>query len=55
MGLFDSAKEKLGQNSDKVDQGVDKAGDAVNEKTGDKYSDQVEKGGDALKDQLGDK
>ena len=58
MGLFDSAKDKLsglaGENQDKIDEGVDRAGDAVDEKTGDKYTDQVDTAQDAAKDRLGD-
>lgn len=53
MGLFDKAKEKLGENGDKVDQGVDKAGDVVDEKTGGEHADQVDKGQDFAKDKLG--
>lgn len=58
MGLFDSAKDKASglaeDNKDKVDEGVDKAGDAVDDKTGDKYSDKIDGAGDAAKDKLGD-
>lgn len=49
MGLFDKAKEKLGENGDKVD----KAGDFVDEKTGGEHADQVDKGQDFAKDKLG--
>ncbi|WP_446664372.1 antitoxin [Flexivirga sp. B27] len=58
MGLFDSAKDKAselaGDNKDKVDEGVEKAGDAVDDKTGGKFSDQIDSGQDAAKDKLGD-
>ena len=37
-----------------VEQGIDKAGNAVDDKTGGKFSDQIDKGQDALKDKLGD-
>lgn len=32
MGFLDKAKELLGQHDDKVDQGLDKAGDVAKEK-----------------------
>lgn len=58
MGLFDSAKEKLsglaGENKDKVDEGVEKAGDVVDDKTDGKYSEQVDKAQDFAKDHLDD-
>ncbi len=65
MGLFDKAKDAISdrqddiknqasQHSDQVEQGIDKAGTAVNDKTGGKFSDQIDKGQDALKDKFGD-
>lgn len=58
MGLFDSAKDKVsglaGDNKDKIDDGVENAGDAVDDRTGGKFSDQVDSGQDAAKDKLGD-
>lgn len=57
MGLFDSAKDKVsglaGDNQDKIDEGVEKAGDVVDDKTGGKFSDQVDSAQDAAKDQFG--
>ena len=54
-GLGDKAKQYASQHPDQVEQGVDKAGDAVNQHTGDKYEDQVTKGEDAVRDRLGGK
>ncbi|GGB16634.1 hypothetical protein GCM10011492_03010 [Flexivirga endophytica] len=58
MGLFDSAKDKIsdlaGDNQDKIEDGVDQAGDAIDDKTGGKYSDKIDSGQDAAKDKLGD-
>lgn len=58
MGLFDSAKDKIsdlaGDNQDKIEDGVDKAGDVVDDKTGGKFSDQIDNAGDTAKDKLGD-
>ncbi len=60
MSFMDTLKEKLGmskgkasdmmrQHGDKVDQGLDKAGDAVDSKTGGKYSSQIDSGVDKAK------
>lgn len=58
MGLFDSAKDKLSglarDNQDKIEEGIDQAGDAVDDKTGGKFSDQVDTAQEAAKDKLGD-
>ena len=51
-GLGDKAKEYASQHPEQVEQGVDKAGDAVNEHTHDRYEDQVGKGEDAVHDHL---
>jgi hypothetical protein len=57
-GLFDKAKEKMGQlaseHGDKVDQGVDKAADMADEKTGGKHGDKIQQGADKLKDRMRD-
>jgi len=51
-GLADKAKDAAGNHQDKVDQGIDKAGDAVDEKTGHKFEGQVDHGQDAARDRL---
>jgi hypothetical protein len=57
-GMFDKAKEKMGQlaseHGDKVDQGVDKAAGMADEKTGGKHGDKIQQGADKLKDRLRD-
>jgi len=50
--LKDKAKDALGDHGDKVDQGIDKAGDFADEKTGGKYSDQVDQGQQKAKEGL---
>ena len=61
MSFMDTIKEKLGmskgkaddmmrQHGDKVDQGIDKAGETVDRKTGGKYSDRIDTGVDKAKD-----
>jgi len=53
---FDSAKDKVkdlaGDHEDKVDQGLDKAGDLADDKTGGKYSGQIDQGKDKAGDYL---
>jgi hypothetical protein len=54
MGIFDKAKDAMGGQPDKVDAGVEKAGDMVDERTDSKYAEQVDQGQDMAKDKLGD-
>lgn len=56
MGIgdfVDKAKDLAGQHPDKVDQGIDKAGDAVDQRTGGQHAAQVDKAQDAARDRLG--
>jgi len=52
MGFLDKAKQRLtkavDEHGDKIEQGADKLGDAVNKKTGHKHADQVTKGKEQL-------
>jgi hypothetical protein len=50
--LKDKAKEMIGQHGDKVDEGVDRAGQFADEKTGNKHSDQIRQGTDKAKEGL---
>ncbi|WP_433167014.1 antitoxin [Kribbella sp. CA-247076] len=56
MGMFDSMKDKatdaVDEHGDKVDQGMDKAGDFANEKTGGEHGDKIDQGTDFAKDRL---
>ncbi|MBD0707719.1 MULTISPECIES: antitoxin [unclassified Streptomyces] len=63
MSLLDSLKDKIGpakdkvtelaqQHGDKIDQGLDKAAQLVDEKTKGKYSDQIHTGADKAKEAL---
>jgi hypothetical protein len=54
MGIFDKAKDAMGAQQDKVDAGVEKAGDMVDERTDSKYAEQVDQGQDMARDKLGD-
>lgn len=53
MGIFDKAKDALSGQQDKVDDGVEKAGDMVDDKTEGKYAEQVDHGQEMAKDKLG--
>jgi hypothetical protein len=52
MGFMDKVKGMLGQHGDKADQGVDKAADTADSRTGGKHSDQIRTGADRTKDSL---
>ena len=54
MGIFDKAKEALGEHSEHVDTGVERAGDFVDDKTGGKYADQVDQGQTVASEKLED-
>jgi hypothetical protein len=53
-GFLDKAKDMADQHDDKVDQGLDKAGDFVDQKTGGKYDQQIDKGVDQAQQRTGD-
>lgn len=56
MGLGDivnKVKDLAADHPDQVNQGIDKAGDAVDERTGGKHASQVDKAQDAVKGHLG--
>jgi hypothetical protein len=50
--MKDKATDALGKHGDKADQGIDKAQQMVDDRTGNKYSDQIQKGADAAKDRV---
>jgi hypothetical protein len=56
MSMFDNMKDKASDlvdgHGDKVGEGLDKAGEFADEKTGGKYSDQIGSGVDQAKDRL---
>jgi hypothetical protein len=53
MGLFDKAKKMLGKHDDQVVEGVDKATDIADDKTGRKYTEHLDKVDEVVADQLG--
>jgi hypothetical protein len=52
MGLLDSIKGVIGGNKSKVDQGIDKAADVVQQKTPDQVDGAVDQAADAAKDAI---
>lgn len=57
MGIrdfVDKAKEMAGKNKDKVKDGIEKAGDVVDEKTGGEHTDKIEQGEEAAKNYVED-
>lgn len=52
MGFFDKIKNLVKGNKGKVEQGLDKAADTIDSKTGGKYSDKIDTGVDKAKDAL---
>ena len=50
--LKNKAKDMIGQHGDKVDKGVERAGQFADEKTGGKHSEHIDKGEDKLKEGL---
>lgn len=53
-GFMDKAKEFADQHDEQVDQGMEKAGDFADEKTGGKYGEKVDRGVDAAQERTGD-
>ena len=53
--LADEAKKFAGEHSDQVKEGLEKAGDFVDEKTGNRFGDQIRKGEEQAENYLGDR
>lgn len=54
MGIFDKAKDLLNQHSDKVDQGIDKAAEVIDQKTGGQHTEQINQGAEQAKRAMDD-
>ena len=50
MGLLDTIKNAIKGNKDKVEAGIDKVVDVVDDKTGGKHTDKIEGAADKAKD-----
>ena len=53
MGFMDKAKDFAADHDEKVDQGLEKAGDQIDDRTGNKYSSQIDKGVDQAQQRTG--
>lgn len=53
MGIFDKAKDAVQGHEGQVDQGIEKAGDAVDARTGGQHAEHVDKAQDMAGDRLG--
>lgn len=51
--LADKAKDAVNQHEAQVDQGIEKAGDMIDDKTGGKFADKVDQGQGYLEDKTG--
>ena len=54
MGIFDKAKDLANEHNDKVDQGIEKAAELIDEKTGGQHTEQIQQGAEQAKDTTGD-
>ena len=54
MSFMDKAKDFADDHDEQVDQGLQKAGDQVDERTGDKYAKQVDRGVDEAQKRTGE-
>lgn len=54
-GIVDKGKNLAAENSDKIDDVVEKAGDFIDNKTGGKYADKIDKVQEAAKKAIPDK
>ena len=56
MGFLDKAKQmltgKVDEHGDQIAQGIDKAADVADEKTGGRYTDKIDTGAEKAKDSL---
>jgi hypothetical protein len=53
-GLFDKAKDFADQHDDKVDEGLQKAGEQIDARTGEAHSEQIQRGVDEAQRRTGD-
>lgn len=51
--MKNKAKDALGQHGDKVDEGIDRAGQFADERTGGQHSERIQQGADKAKEGLG--
>ena len=54
MGIFDKAKDLAAEHDDKVDEGIEKAGDFLNEKTGGAHKEMIDRARDFAQEHTGE-
>lgn len=52
MGILDNVGDLAKQNEQKIEEGIEKVGDLIDEKTGGKYKDQVDQAQNVANEQL---
>lgn len=52
MGILDNLGDLAKEHEDKIEAGIEKAGDLVDEKTGERFADQVDQVQDLAKERL---
>ncbi|MBO3739020.1 antitoxin [Actinoplanes flavus] len=52
--FMDKARKFADQHDEQVDQGLEKAGDQIDERTGNRYSDQIDRGVDEAQKRTGE-
>lgn len=50
MGIFDKAKDLVNEHNEQVDQGIDKAAEIIDEKTGGQHTEKIQQGAEQAKD-----
>jgi len=53
-GFMDKAKNLADQHDEQVDQGLEKAGDVADQKTGGGHAEQIDRGGDMAQERTGE-
>ena len=53
-GFMDKAREMAEEHDDKVDEGLERAGEFADERTGDRYSEQIDRGVDFGQEHTGE-
>ncbi len=54
MGIFDKAKDMVGEHNSEVDQAIDKVAELADEKTGGEHTEQIGAAAEQVKQQLDD-
>ncbi len=52
MGIFDKAKDMVGEHNTEADQAIDKVADLAEEKTGGQHTEQIDAAAEQVKEEL---